>query len=248
MKTTHVAGIGLLACALLLIATGAAKLDQDESPSPLTTFTVRIENISSADGLLASDKSRWPFALSPGLWVVHEKKAPFFKDGKKDQGKGLEPQAEDGNPERLLASLQTRNDVKASGVFNTPLGASEPGPAGPGGVFAFTFTAEPGSRLSFATMFGQSNDLFYAPDEKGIALFENDQPVRGEITTQLLLWDAGTEVNQEPGIGPDQAPRQKAPNTGTPENGTVRRVQDDFTYPDITDVLRITITPTTGAL
>lgn len=208
-----------------------------------TTFKVRIENTASPDGQLASDGSRWPFALSPGLWVVHEKKAPLFKTGKKDAGKGLEAQAEDGNPEPLLASVRARKDVTASGVFNTPVGASEPGPIVPGGAYEFTFEAAPGARLSLAAMFGQSNDLFYAPDDKGIALFNGDQPIRGNLTPRLILWDAGTEVNQEPGIGPDQAPRQQAPNTGPAEDEPIQVVKDGFTYPTTTDVLRITITP-----
>jgi hypothetical protein len=92
-------------------------------------------------------------------------------------------------------------------------------------------------------MFGQSNDLFYAPGEKGIALFANGRPVSGDVTSQLVLWDAGTEVNEEPGFGPNQAPRQGAPNTGTPEKKAVGPVKDGFTYPKVGDVLRVTITP-----
>ena len=30
----------------------------------------------------------------------------------------------------------------------------------------------------------------------------------------VALWDAGTEKNEVPGVGPNQAPRQAAPNTG----------------------------------
>jgi len=98
-------------------------------------------------------------------------------------------------------------------------------------------------KLQLAMMFGQSNDLFYAPDE-GIALFDaKGQTVSGDLTSKFILWDAGTEVNQEPGIGPDQAPRQKAANTGQDEHGIVRPVEDGFKYPATSDVLRITITP-----
>jgi hypothetical protein len=59
-----------------------------------------------------------------------------------------------------------------------------------------------------ATMMGQSNDWFYAPAESGIALFKDGKPISGEISSQIILWDAGTEVDQEPGIGSDQGPRQ----------------------------------------
>jgi hypothetical protein len=79
-------------------------------------------------------------------------------------------------------------------------------------------------------MMGQSNDWFYAPAEFGIELFKNGKAVSGDISSQIRLWDAGTEVDQEPGIGSDQGPRQKAPNTGKAENGVVRIVQDGKTY------------------
>jgi hypothetical protein len=62
------------------------------------------------------------------------------------------------------------------------------------------------------------------------------------------MWDAGTEVNQEPGIGPDQGPRQKAPNTGKAENGMVRKIDDGKTYATATKVMRITVTPAMPAM
>jgi hypothetical protein len=67
----------------------------------------------------------------------------------------------------------------------------------------------------------------------------------GIFTGAVHLWDAGTEVNQEPFVGPDQAPRQAAPNTGADEGGVVQpiyAVTDGFTYPSVLSALRITIT------
>ena len=132
-----------------------------------------------------------------------------------DRGAGLEALAEDGNPAELAANLP-RN----SGVFTTPVGADGPGPLTPGNAYEFTFVARPGDRLSFATMYVQSNDLFLAPGDTGIALFTDDrQPISGDITDQIGLWDAGTEVNEQPGVGANQAPRQAAANTGVDEGG-----------------------------
>ena len=97
----------------------------------------------------------------------------------------------------------------ASGVFNTPEGATDPGPIGPAGAYTITFDAAPGARLSFATMFVPSNDLFFAPDEDGIALWNEDgTPRSGDLTDEVFLWDAGTEANEEPGVGPNQVQRQ----------------------------------------
>ncbi len=92
-------------------------------------------------------------------------------------------------------------------------------------------------------MFIPSNDLFYGPGEEGIALYADDgTPMEGDVTDQILLWDAGTEVNQEPGVGADQAQRQAGPNTDAhdPDN-TVRLVNDGFTYPDVADVVAVSV-------
>ena len=91
---------------------------------------------------------------------------------------------------------------------------------GPGGMYSFSFNAGKGHYLSLATMFVQSNDLFYAPAMDGIPLYDGSgNAVTGDMTAMLNLWDAGTEVNEEPGAGPNQAPRQSGPNTGMDENG-----------------------------
>ena len=77
---------------------------------------------------------------------------------------------------------------------------------------------------------------------QAIDLFDaNGNPVTGDVTDKFLLWDAGTEVNQAPGLGADQGPRQKGPNTGAAENGVVHLVKDGFSYPNTKEVLRITI-------
>lgn len=202
-------------------------------------FKVRIENVSNSEGLAAQDGSKYPFALSPGLFVVTERKMDFFKVGKKAD-RGLEAQAEDGNPEILAKNLLPKIGSAYLGIFNKPIGAEMPAPILPEGVYEFEFTATEGMKLNFIAMYGQSNDLFYAP-EKAIDLFNNGEPLNGDITDRLMLWDAGTEVNQAPGIGSDQAPRQKAANIGTAESVKVGLVKDGFSYPNPKDVLRVTI-------
>ncbi|MDQ2767878.1 MAG: spondin domain-containing protein, partial [Gemmatimonadota bacterium] len=76
----------------------------------------------------------------------------------------------------------------------------------------------------------------------GIALFDaKGKPLSVEVTSQLALWDAGTEVNEEPGLGPNQAPRQAAPGAGSKEHMAIASVHDKFTYPKTADVIRVTI-------
>lgn len=210
-------------------------------------FKVRIENISSADGFTASNGMKWPFAISPGAYSIHRGSGnPLFKVGTYAGHTGLEAQAEDGIPEMLILRASNHAGVLTNGTFKNPVGASMPGPVTPGAAFEFEVMASPGAHLFLTFMFGQSNDLFFG-NENGIDLFDKaGQPFSGDVTSQFGLWDAGTEVNEEPGIGPNQAPRQKSANTGTSEKKKVGPVKDGFNYPATTDVLRITITPSTA--
>lgn len=182
--------------------------------------------------------------IAPGVYAVHGPASVLFMAGGADRGEGLEALAEDGDPSGLATAVAARVGVVESGVFNTPEGGAGPAPAFPGDSYSFTIMASPGDRLSFATMFVQSNDLFFAPAEAGVALFDsNGNPYSGDITGMFLLWDAGTEANEVPGIGPNQAPRQSGADTGDAENGTVRQVNDGYGYPDVGDVIRVTLMP-----
>lgn len=239
--------------ALLLVApgvvraqagqTGSGKMDQMGMMSGATMFTVRVENVSTGRTLTLSNGATAPAPTAPVLWVLHTATDPIFTDGRPDRGQGLERLAEDGNPTFLAAALGGRPGIISVGADAIPVGDAQPGPITPGKAYEFTVTATPGQKLSLAFMFGQSNDLFYAPRGEGLALFQNGAPVQGDITSQFVLWDAGTELNQEPGLGADQAPRQSAPNTGTSERKPVVIVRDQFTYPSAGDVIRVTVTP-----
>jgi hypothetical protein len=211
-------------------------------------FTIRVENVTKSDAFTATNGVKWSLAFSPGTAIVHTVNAPIFTSGKKDRGQGLEAQSEDGNPSMLAKSLKGGKGIKAVTVFNTPVDARAPGPITPGAAYETTISAMPGDHLSLTLMMGQSNDWFYAPVESGIELFPAGKALSGDISGQLYLWDAGTEVDQEPGIGSEQGPRQKGPNTGKAENGVVRKVRDGKGYFSPPSVLRVTITPAMSAM
>lgn len=213
-----------------------------------TKFKVRVENVSNPDGMMASNGEKFPFALSPGMFVLSEKKAALFTEGKPASKNGLEMQAEDGDPSGLVKSLEAMHHASnLHGVFNTPIGAMAAGPIRPGDSYEYTFTAMPGMKLFTTMMFGQSNDWFYSPDANGIALFDRKgNPISGDVTDKLILWNAGTEKDEEIGIGPNQGPRQKGPNTGEDEHGVVRRVKDARWTGKNAEFFRITITPEAG--
>jgi hypothetical protein len=189
-----------------------------------------------------ADRTGLTSPLAPGVYAIFESGTPLFVDGEADSGMGLEALAEDGNPAGLAGALGADEMVLASGAFAVPVGGMDPAPAFPGEAYEFTFEATSGARLSLATMLVQTNDLFYAPAADGIALFDgDDMPIGGDITGSFMLWDAGTESNQEPGVGSDQAPRQAGADTGEDEMGNVMLVDDGYTYPAVSDVLKVTI-------
>ncbi len=213
-----------------------------------TKFTVRVENISNPEGMTASNGVKFPFALSPGMFVLSTKNAPLFTEKEAARANGLEMQAEDGDPSGLVKSLEGMHHASnLHGVFNTPVGAMGAGPIRPGDSYEYSFTAMPGMKLFTTMMFGQSNDWFYAPDANGIALFDaKGNPVSVDVTDKLILWNAGTEVDEEIGIGPNQGPRQKGMNTGAAENGVVRRVKDARWTGKNAEFFRVTITAEQG--
>lgn len=211
--------IFMILSSLLFSVTGCSLFgDDDDNPVAATTtarvFTVTLNVLSTS-----------PTPLSPGVFVIHKAGMPIFTNGKPDRGIGLEAQAEDGDPSGLAVTT-------GGTIFNIPVGDTAAGPATPGKQFQFTFSASPGDHLSFATMYGQSNDGFFAPADTGLALFTGSTPVTGDVTSSIYLWDAGTEVNQTPGTGADQAPRQAAPNTGASESANVDLIsnKDAFNY------------------
>jgi hypothetical protein len=212
-----------------------------------TRFTIRVENISEGEALELSNGQSAPFVSAPVLWVIHTgSKNPIFTGGKRDGGQGLELLAETGDPSELVKALTAKSGIVTAGAAAQPVGATAEGPITPGQTYEFQISARPGQLLSTAWMFGQSNDLFYSND-RPIALFDaGGKPISSDLTTQLSLWDAGTEVNEEPGLGPNQGPRQATPDAGVTESQGIAHVRDKYTYPRVGDVLRVTITPVGG--
>jgi hypothetical protein len=230
-------------------------------PIDAVPFRVRIENTASLDTFGDRGPTNGALWITPGAYAVHTGSNPAFTVGQ-PASIGLEAVAEAGPPTGfpnepgLVDEYAADTAVAFAGAFtpadtvadpNDPMG-SVPGapPIAPGGAFEFTVMGLPGHRLSFATMLVPSNDTFYAP-EAGIDLFDDaDQPVAGDVTDQVGLFDAGTEPNTTPGSGSDQAPAQTSPDQGADEGGVVRpvsQVSNAGEYPSVADTMRVTITP-----
>lgn len=244
LAATGVVGLGAVG-----IGATAAQSGGQSGPR---RFTVRMENVSDSSTLETTGGST-AVPLSPGAYAVHTTDEPIFTPNEPERDNGLEEIAEDGMPSRLAASLSERDSVVASGAFDTPVGASDPAPIFPGDAYEFEVEAasgRPTQYLSVVTMFIQSNDLFFAlGGSTGLALFDGNAPVAGDVTDVVGLYDAGTELNEEPGVGGDQAPRQRGPNIGLVERGTVASIDavNGYAYPAVEDVIRVRVTPSGSA-
>lgn len=211
----------------------------EASPNGLEGLAEDGSNQTLVDDL--ADETGYVSPFAPGVFVIHSNNdMPLFLSGQADFGDGLEALAEDGDPSVLDAPLKSLTSVKESAIFNTPTGAGSPGPLLPGNTYSFSFTAEEGDYLNFATMLVHTNDLFFAFDDDGIALFNNGNAVTGDVTSSVQLWDAGTEVNEYPGAGNNQPARGGA-DSGVDENGTVHLVNDGFSYPSTSSTIKVRI-------
>ena len=231
-----------------------------------TEFQVRIENTSASDVYDDSPAAGGAIWITPGAYAVHTGDNPIFASGE-ETSSGLEAVAEAGRPggtsenDSLVETLDGMDKVSNAGAWgpdnttddpNDPMG-SVPGapPIAPGGAFEFDIEASPGDKLSLATMYVPSNDIFLAPGSDGITLFSGGTAVDGDVTDQVQVWDAGTEPNQQPGFGSNSAPLQDNPDQGDDEGASVRSIsdiEDGYNYASASDAVSVTVTPTGGSV
>jgi hypothetical protein len=120
---------------------------------------------------------------------------PFIFAACKKEGHpgGAAPQTGTLTVENVLQS----QPLVESGTFQ---GTGSPALILPGQSVTISFSAAKGEALSFATMYGWSNDLFFAPANPGIMAYDADgTPIEGDVSSQMRLWDNGTRINQKPG-------------------------------------------------
>lgn len=113
-----------------------------------------------------------------------------------------------------ISNVLNSEPIVESGTFQ---GTGSPALILPGQSTTITFSAAKGEALSFATMYGWSNDLFFAPANPGILVYDNDgNPIEGDVSDQIRLWDNGTRINQSPGANVD--------HPGTADNRNITEV------------------------
>ncbi len=102
---------------------------------------------------------------------------------------------ENSNRTITIENVLQSQPLVESGTFQQPGVLIHPGDSS-----SITFSAAKGEAFTFATMYGWSNDLFFAPANPGIALYDaSGNPINGDVSSEIKLWDNGTRINQKPG-------------------------------------------------
>jgi hypothetical protein len=149
---------------------------------------------------------------------------PIYQLGQKDAQLGLAALAQRGDPAQLKASLEKVPQVrKIYTLTDTVL---------PGKSMECTYEAAANEKVAFATMFGYSNDWFFANGPELNAL------TKGEVTSKTVLLDDGTAVSQYPGAGNAQF---VFGGTRMPEDKAISAVGDTFPVPAVEGIVKITI-------
>ncbi|AZA61764.1 spondin domain-containing protein [Chryseobacterium indoltheticum] len=164
--------------------------------------------------------------LSPALVVVYSgNQNPIYQAGQLDSGNGLKEVSQTGNVMKLQTTLKAMSNVK--GVYiagNAPLA--------PGSKMMTSFSFTPGDKIAYVTMFGFSNDWFYA-NEQSI-----DAGTTGDLTSKTTLFDSGTGVNQYPGAGNRQSLFGGTPQA---ESIVISKVGTQYPVPAVQNVLKVTV-------
>ncbi len=227
----------VLALLVLLAACGG-----EEAP---TSFTLTFENISSPGQLSTSDGGSVDVVFAAGVWAELDP-GVLFTTGDAASTE-LEEIAEDGENLPLLVEVEDwPNQVTSGTLADVDVSTYTESPLAPGVTVEVQIDAVPGDDVSFVSMFIQSNDAFVGPRGGSLQLFDDmGQPLTGDRTADLALFDAGTEMNEEPGLGPNQPLRQAAHGDGMVEGGVVTIIDGmdaaGYTYPAIADVFRLSV-------
>ncbi len=177
--------------------------------------------------------------LSPVLVVVYSGiQNPFYKTGENDRGEGLKELAQQGNADILAAALKSKAGVKSVYVLKAPSttvllprinGAD-------GGKVSQLLNIMPGDRIAVATMYGFSNDWFFASTGNDI-----DATQKGDVSASIGLFDNGTAVNQFPGAGITQFNLAGTPLTESKPIEAVPNPNSFTTLPPFSSIVKITL-------
>ncbi|WP_225974601.1 spondin domain-containing protein [Arachidicoccus ginsenosidivorans] len=227
---------GLLHCWRQYIKYGALYEQGKPTANGLTALAETGSTVDLAKYI--SDNTGIFTPLSPILVVTYTgAENPIFKVGQADPGNGLMKLAQQGDAADLAAALK-----KVDGVTHVYVLAAESStvllPAvgdQPGSKVTQKLQVAKGEHLAIATMYGFSNDWFFASTD------DIDPTKPGDYSSAVKLYDDGTAVDQFPGAGNSQF--NLGGNVAEHDN-TIQEVPNPnafTTLPEITDFIKVTI-------
>lgn len=163
---------------------------------------------------------------------------PLYKTGENDRGEGLKQLAQQGNADTLAAALKGKTGIKAVYVLPAP-GTKVLLPVingQTGGSVSQDISVVKGDRLAIATMYGFSNDWFFASMDNGV-----DPTIKGNISSTIGLFDNGTAINQFPGAAITQFNLAGTPLSENKPIAAVPNPNASTTLPALTDMIRVTL-------
>ncbi|MBP2617423.1 spondin domain-containing protein [Chryseobacterium jejuense] len=193
--------------------------------NPEITDIAQMGNIDKMKAKLSTNTGIMT-GLSPALVVIYRgDKNPVYELGKMDNGMGLKEIAQFGNVSKLQNSLKSFPGIKGIYVAGNA-------PVPPGNKVMTSFRADPGDKITYVTMFGFSNDWFYANET------DIDATIKGDLSSKTALFDSGTGVDQYPGAGNHQALFG-----GTPQSETmvISKVGTQYPVPAVQNVIKVTV-------
>lgn len=211
-----------------------------------TRFEVILENVSNGQTLNLGGGRSGSVGFSAFVLAVHSAgdANPFFTRGQTLNVEGVEKFAETAIPSDLIVTLQLNRRLSLIALASTPVGASGTALLGPGSRYRSVIDVGSDEDIAIASSFLQGNDLLVATTGSGVHPFDSDgNPVSGDFTSQFSIVDVGTEVNEAPGVGANQVLSQQSDDAGTSESKPVAAVSDGFTYPNVQQMLKVSIQP-----
>lgn len=198
------------------------KVDQ-KSGAELTTLA-ESGNVTPLQTLVAGQTGIIT-SLKGAIVVVYTGDTnPIYQLGEKDAQLGLAALAQTGNPEPLKTSLSKVPQVRQIYTLTDTVY--------PGGSMQCTYTAAANEKVAYATMFGYSNDWFFANGSELASL------TKGNVTSKTVLLDDGTAISQYPGAGNAQS---LFGGTVMPEDNPISIVGNTFPVPAVDQIVKITI-------
>ena len=146
--------------------------------------------------------------------------------------------AQKGNADVLAAALKMKAGIKNVYVLKEPTSTVLLPRIGgnTGGKVSQPLTMASGDRIAIATMYGFSNDWFFATSGNDI-----DGNASGDVSGTVALYDNGTALDQFPGAGITQFNLAGTPLNESKAIAPVPNPNKFTTLPAISNIIKVTL-------